>query len=279
VTTIIELRALLARRGRYSERFNKSHGKDGRFAAGSGVAGAGGGGPISLNDKPFTLSDPPMTVMGAGRTPQDADKAPPMSAKDAARAVEVLNEKGDSPGFLHVRNEDAGALAEAAMKTAKERNLTGGTFNMSRVRPVGNETQWEGVGLPRGEGTVDGKPWKGMPQIEDVDGYTADLRGRGIKVTETSMDVTKLKAVQSQLDLAKAGGIGKAGNHRVPRPDGTPGVRVLVSRDGYIIDGHHRAAAAWTAGEPLSVSIVDMDMMPTLLDAQSYKGAGPAKAF
>lgn len=81
-----------------------------------------------------------------------------------------------------------------------------------------------------------------MPQIPDEERpqFLADIaRENGVNTTEERVDPTTLKPWQSEISAA-----GAAYNFR-SNPDGIPDEkRILISKDGYIIDGHHTWAAA-----------------------------------
>jgi hypothetical protein len=272
-TTVLELRTFLIRNGRDGSRFNPYHEKKtGKFASKEGGGGLGLGGlGISGVDPNLPGAHHPGGGMGAGiaRTPDAADQAPPLTDPKAAEVA--LRSKM----YVHIDPAVIGSAAEVMAGAG----MKPGTYNMSLLRPVGNETMFQGVGLPRGasreyEESGGKSGWPGMPQIDDVDGYEADLISRGVGVERKSVDPMTLKATQSQLDMAKAGGIAKAGNHRVP-----PGKRVLVSEDGYVIDGHHRYAAAIAAGENIEVVVVKKPMRAALDDAIGSKLNGGAKKF
>lgn len=83
------------------------------------------------------------------------------------------------------------------------------------------------------------------------------LRKGGIKVSEEKVPAASLKASQSELVGAKVAAIMKKGNWE----KGT----VYVSRDNYVIDGHHRWAAAVGADTEdglgdLDIKVVRVDM-------------------
>jgi hypothetical protein len=84
-----------------------------------------------------------------------------------------------------------------------------------------------------------------MPQVTPEAGvmarYHEHLRSKGIKMREEEVDPRTLTASQNELDAAKVGQICRA----IRRDGRLPGAndRILVSREGGILDGHHRWAA------------------------------------
>lgn len=87
---------------------------------------------------------------------------------------------------------------------------------------------------------------KDMPQIK-----TGDLmRGlelvqrSGIELTKGKIDPKRLKPSQHDIDLDKAKQIRNKGNFKKP---------LVISRDNYIVDGHHR----WKASTLANMNTVD----------------------
>jgi hypothetical protein len=117
---------------------------------------------------------------------------------------------------------------------------------------------------------IPGTPAADMPLNKDGEVDTEPLfkkmlEDKGITVTQTEVPADKLKATQSELGGDKVvgmmGALEKDPNH--------PGITgpVYVSRDGFVIDGHHRwaAIAAYNAKYPdkqipMKTQVVDMDI-------------------
>lgn len=102
--------------------------------------------------------------------------------------------------------------------------------------------------------------------------YEAHLKERGIKITEKEMPAEQLAASQVELKTTKVGGM-------ADNPDFDPaGEAILVSRDGYIVDGHHRWGAQivrdYLDGKggdlKLKVKVIDMDILDILDDANAF---------
>ena len=108
-------------------------------------------------------------------------------------------------------------------------------------------------GIPRDKmPQLKGKPRKGSWAAEnlqtnkdgEVDGeavFKASLKKNGTKVEEGEVDVTKLKASQNQMVGAKIAGMLQALKENPEHPAIT--APIYVSKDGFIMDGHHRWAA------------------------------------
>lgn len=269
MTTVLELRTFLIRNGRDGARFNPNHDKgSGKFAS------KGGGGGMTMAGSGISGAEMPMpgsghhsagAPIGAGKTADAADGAPPI--KDAKVATGALSQGLN----VHIDPVTLGPLTDLAASAPKSK-----AYDMSRIRVAGNEQAFEGLGLSRGPDeeftrTGGASGFGGMPQIESqyIPDYVADLRRRGVKVEEKPIDPTGLKASQSQLDAQKAGGIKNAGKFRVP-----PGDPIIVTSDGYVVDGHHRWAAAYAANESVPAIVIHMPIRQGLSDATAYMNAG-----
>lgn len=117
-----------------------------------------------------------------------------------------------------------------------------------------------------------------MPQIPDNlrDSFVGELRKSGVKVADDSVDPKTLNPAQSNLAGPKVGQL-----VRMLRRDGSlPGEPIFISNDGFILDGHHRWAAAAivsvdTPGIRIPVTRVDLPIKELLkvgLDFGSRNG-------
>lgn len=89
---------------------------------------------------------------------------------------------------------------------------------------------------------------KDMPQIKsnDIKTFLADLNKKGVKTVKKTVSADSLKATQGEFDKAKIQGFIdtiESGSMEM-KP-------IIVSKDGYVIDGHHR----WLAYSNLSMKI------------------------
>jgi hypothetical protein len=91
------------------------------------------------------------------------------------------------------------------------------------------------------------------------------LEEKGIKVVQTEIPADKLKATQKDLVGAKVVGMMGALEENPEHPSIT--APIYVSRDGYVVDGHHRwaAIAAYNAKNPdkqipMKVQVIDQDI-------------------
>jgi len=121
-------------------------------------------------------------------------------------------------------------------------------------------------------------PRSKMPQLPEtvagMRGFTDDLAARGVKVElRKGVDPRSLHATQNELDGAKVGSI-----YGYIRGGGWQADSVIIaSREGAVVDGHHRWAAgsaARVAGMDFGINVLQVDMgIEELLDiAQSHSG-------
>lgn len=120
-----------------------------------------------------------------------------------------------------------------------------------------------------------------MPQLKDAKGFRKHLEKElGLDVTKEKEYASHLKATQNELVGAKVAAMAAAIRSGKLDPDDTD--RLFVSRDNYIVDGHHRWAAMIgtdadnnVLGDENKMRIlrVDMDIIPLLKEAQKFSGA------
>lgn len=124
---------------------------------------------------------------------------------------------------------------------------------------------FEGIGLARDE----------MPQLDGAKTtkLLAALRKDGIRVGDPEqVDPVTLLASQSELSAAKAREMSL-----LPNLADLLAEPILVSRDGYVLDGHHRYVAAVMARKKVTVIRIDLPIETLLERAAEF--SGKAKAF
>lgn len=93
---------------------------------------------------------------------------------------------------------------------------------------------------------------KDMPQIDDdvVDGFLQWVRKQGIVIERGMYPASKLKATQKEINVEKVKDMVAGDNYEdlVTKP-------FIVSRDGYLMDGHHRWAALVTVDPESSAHV------------------------
>lgn len=135
--------------------------------------------------------------------------------------------------------------------------------------------QFSGTPRPGSEAEKFPRPQAGKQVGDDVDGtkaYIKQLEADGIKVERKQVKATELKASQMELRGDKVNGM-------VANKDFDPaGEPIFISKDGYVIDGHHRWAAQVVrdirdgkSGDlPLNVIVVDMPIKKVLKHAKQW---------
>ena len=176
----------------------------------------------------------------AGREHLEAIEATMRSAAEEDPAV-------DDPAAELVR------LGDQALETGEK-------VNLADVDP-----RFEGLGWDRDE----------MPQLDGdrAAQFLEQLAADGITVEPPAeVDPFTLEATQSELSAAKAREMSLA-----PNIDELLAEPIIVSSDGFVLDGHHRWVAAMMLGRPITVTQVDM-LIPDLHEA-ALGHSGKAKAF
>ena len=183
--------------------------------------------------------------------------------------------------------QDAHTLLGELSKMAKEAKASNGKppdYDLCQVSVPGtNLFCGESKGIPRKQmpqfsGSPEaGSPADSMPKNSkgEVDGtkaFVEHMTGLGVGVEERTVLASTLKASQNELVGEKVAGM-------MDNPDFDPaGEAIFVSRDGYVIDGHHRWAAQvgrdledGAVGDlPLNVRVVDMDIQEVLDEANKF---------
>ncbi len=124
---------------------------------------------------------------------------------------------------------------------------------------------------------VKGSPADKLPknskgEIDGTAAFTKHMEDMGVKVEVKTVKASELKASQNELVGAKVAGMVNNKNFD------PAGEAIFVSRDGYVIDGHHRWAAQigrdlrdGRIGDlPLKVRVVDMPISQVLREANNW---------
>jgi len=131
-------------------------------------------------------------------------------------------------------------------------------------------------GDPIKDSVADKMPRNKRGEVDLAEPYVKDLKKRGVKVTRETVKAAHLKASQSELVGAKVAGMLQAAKEG--KFDLDVG-EVFISRDGYIIDGHHRGATVVgmdasddvkLGGLTMKVVRVGIPILEVLRDANDY---------
>lgn len=158
-------------------------------------------------------------------------------------------------------------------REAKQKGEDAPNYNLCNITIAGTNLYCDNnLGIPRAEmPQFKGKPQPGsraskmkLDKAGNVDTepvFKEMLKKRGIKTIETEIPSDALKATQSELIGTKVAGMTKA----LEQNPNNPGITapIYVSRDGYVIDGHHRWAAvtsnAIKQGNPANMKVIVID--------------------
>jgi hypothetical protein len=140
-------------------------------------------------------------------------------------------------------------------------------FNLCNVSVEGtNLFCAESKGIPRVK----------MPQLKDPDELLGYLKDHGVNVEKTREYSDHLRATQDELNGAKVSAMMKQMRKGKRDPDDR---RLIVSKDNYIVDGHHHwgAVVGLDASDnkfktKMKVSRVDMGIIPLLKLAEKFSG-------
>lgn len=127
-------------------------------------------------------------------------------------------------------------------------------------------------GEPTPGSPADSKPKNKKGEVDGTDDFIKHMEGLGVKVEEKEVLASTLRASQNELVGEKVAGM------MTNEGFDPAGEAIFVSRDGYVIDGHHRWAAQvgrdledGNIGDlPLSVRVVDMDISEVLEEANRF---------
>jgi hypothetical protein len=217
--------------------------------------------------------------------PQDVAKEMPKADTDTFSGGSDIPDAID-PKELEQFNTDINKVAQQ-VADAKAKGEPAPNINLCDVTVPGTNLYCDdNLGIPRSE----------MPQFKgnaqpgsraasmdaDASGevdtepvFREMLQQKGIKTLQTEVPADKLKATQSELVGAKVvgmmGALEKDPNHpKITAP-------IYVSRDGYVIDGHHRWAAivAYNAQHPdnqipMKTTVLDQDIKDAIPMANKF---------
>lgn len=152
-----------------------------------------------------------------------------------------------------LREEEAAVSTTASMATSDKplgKKLLRRKPEMVGVSEIPTDSLGEAV---LGNGT--GKPRHTLPQITNWEGFVAAVRKAGGDIEDEDVDTDSLTATQSNFNQEKVDRIVADGVD-----DLLAAKPVVVSKDDFILDGHHRWLAAKELGIDLPVRRVSLDI-------------------
>ena len=246
---------------------------------------------LAQQDKEDTATEKPKDEPN----PLDA-KFEPIDIKDVAKEMpqadtDTFSGGSDIPDAIDPKeleqfNTDINKVAQQ-VADAKAKGEPAPNVNLCDVTVPGTNLYCDdNLGIPRDEmpqfkGTAQpGSKAAGMDadasgEVDTEPVFREMLKQKGIKTLQTEVPADKLKATQKDLVGAKVvgmmGALEKDPNHpKITAP-------IYVSRDGYVIDGHHRWAAivAYNAQNPdkqipMKTTVLDQDIKDAIPMANKF---------
>lgn len=175
-------------------------------------------------------------------------------------------------------------------KQAQQKGQKAPNYNLCQITIPGTNLYCQGnKGIPRAQmPQFKGAPRPGSPadklpkdksgQVDTEQFFKDLLKKKGIKVSQPiAVPPDRLKATQSQLVGVKVAGMSKVlddPNHPAYSKITAP---IYVSKDGYVLDGHHRWAAivAHNAANPkaqipMNVRVIDQGIVPLVKASNQF---------
>lgn len=234
---------------------------------------------VNIFDKPEKSKESKPKSSDDSTDTTDVDTVPSSKLKD-------LMPQSDDKAFggnSDIDNIPADKKREISMKLDKLADLTNKAraagknppnFNLCDITIPGTNLYCnDNLGIPREEmPQFKGKPQPGstaskLPadksgEVDTEPMFKSMLEKNGIKTVQTEIPSDLLKATQTELVGSKV--VGMAG--ALEKDPNNPGITapIYVSRDGYVIDGHHRWAAitsyAIKHNKPTNMKVIVLDM-------------------
>jgi len=250
----------------------------------------------AANDK-IAQKDKEDTAEKSKEEPNPLDaKFNPIDVKDVAKEIpqadtDTFSGGSDIPDAIDPKeleqfNTDINKVAKQ-VADAKAKGEPAPNINLCDVTVPGTNLYCDdNLGIPRDEmpqfkgNAAPGSKAAGMDadasgEVDTEPVFREMLKQKGIKTLQTEVPADKLKATQKDLVGAKVvgmmGALEKDPNHpKITAP-------IYVSRDGYVIDGHHRWAAvvAYNAQNPdkqiqMKTTVLDQDIKDAIPMANKF---------
>jgi hypothetical protein len=252
-------------------------------------------GPVSEDVKDLTKAGRPLGVAeGTASDPIDVKGDTKEALRQLAQGKHVRLNKPTELTLLMQEVARHAAETEAAGKNEKPDwdfgKLSVKGTNLFAAQNKGirriHMPQFSGLAQPGTHAAqVAGGPGKFADLTDEFEQY---LKDHGHDVTRTTVPAGRLKATQTELSGAKVAGFANAFLHGNPKAVKAMSEPIMVTRDGYVVDGHHRWAANMlidavdgrlNSDAPMNVRRVNMDigaMIPLANEWAQRNGIGSA---
>lgn len=136
--------------------------------------------------------------------------------------------------------------------------------------------QFKGKPIPKSK--ADELPKNQSGSVDTQEFFKRMLQKKGIEISQpVSVPPDRLKATQSQLVGVKVAGMSKVLDDPKHPAYSKITAPIYVSKDGYVLDGHHRWASiiAHNATNPkhqipMKVQVIDQDIIPLVKTANAF---------
>lgn len=204
--------------------------------------------------------------------------------KEEEPTKETSNKEVDTPREVTIKLEGLAKMANEAKLIGKKAP----NFNLCDISvPNTNLFCKDNKGVVRAkmpqlkgeaaEGTEAAKIAEktGEKEVDGEDAFKKYLKDSGVKMTTKTVPAETLKSTQSELVGVKVAGMTEALKKDPNHPAIT--APIFVSKDGYVLDGHHRWAAhvglQMAKGKDVTMPVVEVDMDIEKLLKESNKWA------
>lgn len=225
--------------------------------ASNGQFGSGG-------DVATTKGDPDQMPPGSGT------KEDPYRCTSASEAQQLIHDGK----FVEMPSDQVSILLDKLAEISKEARAKGEKaplYNLCQISVPDTNLFCEGnkgidrIDMPQLAGfAIPGTPADKLPkndkgETDITTALIAQLDKDGVSMDSVAVDANHLKATQNELNGAKVAGMMKS------LEEGTlPPAAIFVSRDNYVVDGHHRWAAnvgsEFVGGQPMYIPTIQVDM-------------------
>lgn len=235
----------------------------------------------------YTLAQPSSQLKRTAKSKRVATDRVADRVLDASKPNKMLQQVP-----LSLKNKVSMKIDKLAQlgKQASERGQKAPNYNLCKITIPGTNLYCKGnKGIPRQDmpqfkGTpIAGSPADSLPkdrsgQVDTEQFFKKLLKKKGIKITKpVSISPDRLKATQSELVGVKVAGMSKVLEDPNHPAYGKITAPIYVSKDGYVLDGHHRWAAivSHNVANPknpikMTVRVIDSDIVPLVKASNDF---------
>lgn len=214
--------------------FNPHHDAKGRFTTASG-----GPGRVATDAGRSLTRQTPLKVKTVEEAISHILKGRVVELPDPRQVNTLIRKLAEMANDAKARGEDAPNYDMCNVTVAGSNNLFCGSKLRSKEYPDGvpRIEMPQFSGMPVAGSPADALPKNDKGEVNAADAFIAHLKTLGISTSNSKIPAARLKASQAELVGPKVAGMMTSATY-------DPGAeRIFVSKDHYVIDGHHRWAA------------------------------------